>query len=145
MGDHAEDILQDLRVRLVSTPSGPVAAPVNYLFRALTHLVIDRRRSDRQRTRREEEWAEASDRLAERAADPGPDRQVDGERTLKRVEAALATLPARARSILQRHRVGGETQREIAADLGISQSTVEADLRQAYLLLQDLRKQLDEE
>ena len=144
-GDSAEDLLQDLRLRLLTIPSGPVAAPANYLFRALTNLIIDRRRSETQRARREEQWADAGDRLDERASEPGPDRQLDAQRTLRRIEAALGELPDRARTVLHRHRVDGETQRQIAADLGVSQSTVESDLRQAYTLLHRVRKQLDEE
>jgi CYTH domain-containing protein len=36
-------------------------------------------------------------------------------------------------------------QRDIAARFGVSASTVESDLRQAYRLLDDIRRRLDEE
>jgi RNA polymerase sigma-70 factor (ECF subfamily) len=32
-GDRAEDLVQELWLRIVSTPSGPVFDPLNYLFR----------------------------------------------------------------------------------------------------------------
>lgn len=142
----AEDLLQELRLKLLSAPSGPVAAPVNYLFRAATHLVIDRKRSIAQARRRDHAWSDLADRQADgEATTPGAERQIDSRRTLAIVEQALTALPPRARTVLHRHRIEGETQRRIAADLGISQSTVESDLRDAYRLLHRIREQLDEE
>jgi RNA polymerase sigma-70 factor (ECF subfamily) len=145
-GDAAEDLLQELWLKIASVPAGPVASPINYLYRAATNLMIDRRRSEAQRQRREEEWSDVTDRLAGSPAnDPGPDRQIDARRRLEIVERQLQTLPARALSIFREHRVNGRTQREIAASMGISASTIESDLRLVYSLLHDLRLMLDEE
>ena len=144
-GDDAEDLLQDLWMKLSSTPGGPIAAPRNYLFRAATNLMIDRRRSQAQAQRREQEWAGLADRMPDSAAnDPGPDRSLDGRRRLALVERELARLPQRALAVFREHRVEGRTQREIAASMGLSQSTIESDLRLVYRLLDDLRRRLDE-
>ena len=145
-GDAAEDLLQELWLRVSATVSGPIASPRNYLFRAATNLMIDRRRSDAQAQRREVEWAGLADRLPGAAAnDPGPERQLDGRRRLERVEAELAKLPPRALTIFRQHRIDGRTQREIAAAMGLSASTIENDLRMVYRLLDELRERLDEE
>jgi RNA polymerase sigma-70 factor (ECF subfamily) len=144
VSDMADDLLQELRIKLLEAPPGPVGAPIGYLHRSLTNLIIDRRRAETQRRKRDEHWAEASDLARDLAPSPGPDRQIEGQRTLAAVTQALKALPPRARTVLLRHRVDGETQRSIAASLGISQSTVESDLRAAYLLLHDLRRRLDE-
>lgn len=144
--DAADDLLQELRVKLLSAPSGPVAVPVNYLFRAATHLVIDRKRAESQARQRDRAWSDLSDRQADRAsAAPDAERVFDSRRTLRLVEERLTELSPRARTILQRHRVEGETQRHIAAEMGISQSTVESDLREAYRLLHRIKERLDEE
>ena len=145
-GDAAEDLLQELWLKVASSPPGPIAAPRNYLFRAATNLMIDRRRSEAQAQRREIEWSGLADRLPGSAAnDPGPERSLDGRRRLALVEAELARLPPRAVAIFRQHRIEGHTQREIAAAMGLSASTIEADLRMVYRLLDGLREKLDEE
>jgi RNA polymerase sigma factor (sigma-70 family) len=145
-GDAAEDLLQELWLKVAALPAGPIANPRSYLFRAATNLMIDRRRSEAQAQRREVEWSGMADRLPGSAAnDPGPDRQLEGRRRLSMVEAELAKLPPRALAIFRAHRIDGRTQRGIAAEMGLSQSTIESDLRIVYRLLDDLRRKLDEE
>lgn len=144
--DGAEDLLQELWMKIASTVSGPIANPRSYLFRAATNLMIDRRRAEAQAQRREIEWSGLSDRLPGDAAnDPGPERQFDGRRRLALVEAELSKLPSRALSIFRQHRLEGRTQREVAAAMGLSASTIESDLRMVYRLLDELRRRFDEE
>lgn len=145
-GDAAEDLLQELWLKITALPPGPIASPRNYLFRAATNLMIDRRRSEAFAHRRDIEWSGLADRLPGSAAnEPGPDRNIDGRRRLALVEAELAKLPSRALSIFRQHRIDGRTQREIAAAMGLSASTIESDLRMAYRLLAELKDKLDEE
>ena len=145
-GDAAEDLLQELWLKATASPSGPIASPRSYLFRAATNLMIDRRRSEAQAQRREVEWSGLVDRLPGSAAnDPGPERDLDGRRKLALVETELTRLPGRALSIFRQHRIEGLTQREIAAAMGLSASTIESDLRIVYRLLDELKERLDEE
>jgi len=145
-GDSAEDLLQELWLKAASYSGGPVAFPRTYLFRAATNLMIDHRRSEFQGRRREDEWSSLADRLGNSVAnDPGPDRGLDAQRRLSVVERELQKLPPRALAIFREHRLEGRTQRDIAARFGISASTVESDLRQAYRLLDDIRRRFDEE
>ncbi len=145
-GDAAEDLLQELWLKVASSPGGPIASPRSYLFRAATNLMIDRRRAEQQGRRREDEWSGLADRLGTSVAnDPGPERELDAQRRLATVERELQKLPPRALTIFREHRIEGRTQRDIAAQFGVSASTVESDLRQAYRLLDDIRRQLDEE
>jgi RNA polymerase sigma-70 factor (ECF subfamily) len=145
-GDAAEDLFQELWLKISASPPGPIASPRNYLFRAATNLMIDRRRSEAQSQRREIEWSGLVDRLPGSAAnDPGADRDLDGRRKLELVEARLAVLPPRALAVFREHRIEGRTQREVAAAMGLSASTIESDLRIVYRLLAELKEQLDEE
>ena len=145
-GNAAEDLLQELWLKFVAAPTGPIASPRNYLYRSATNLVIDRRRSEMQAERREIEWAASSDRLpGSPANDPGAERELDGRHRLRIVEGELSKLPPRALSVFREHRIEGRTQREIAAAMGLSASTVESDLRTVYRLLDELRRRLDEE
>ena len=145
-GDAAEDLLQELWLKITTGVPGPIASPKSYLFRAATNLMIDRRRSEAQTKRREHEWSGLADRLPDSVAnDPGPDREIDGRQKLRMVEDEFAKLPARAVSIFRAHRIDGRTQREIAADFGLSASTIESDLRTVYRALDDVRRKLDGE
>jgi RNA polymerase sigma-70 factor (ECF subfamily) len=145
-GDAAEDVLQELWLKFVASPGGPVASPRHYLYRAATNLMIDRRRAEVQAERREAEWSDALDRLPGSASvDPGADRTLDSRRRLAVVEAELGKLPARALAIFRRHRLEGCSQREVAAAMGLSVSTIEGDLRIVYSLLDELKRKLDEE
>jgi RNA polymerase sigma-70 factor (ECF subfamily) len=145
-GDEAEDLLQELWIRFRAGPTGPVASPRSYLFRAATNLIIDRRRSAVQEQQRGAEWSDASDRLPDGPAnDPGPEREIDGKRRLALVTAHLRNLPERAVQVFRSHRIDGRRQREIAIDMGLSQSTIESDLRLVYQALDDIRNRFDEE
>lgn len=145
-GDAAEDLLQELWLKISASPQGPIANPRSYLFRAATNLMIDHRRSHAQQQRREMEWSGLTDRLPNSAAnDPGPERELGGRMLLDRVQQELQNLPPRALNIFRQHRIEGLTQREIASQMGLSASTIESDLRTVYRLLDDLRRKLDEE
>lgn len=145
-GDDADDILQDLWLKVGKVRSGPITAPMAYLYRAANTLMIDRFRSARQSGAREAAWAESqsgSDRGVSDA--PSVERVIQGRQLVARVEQALAGMPERAALAFRRSRIDMLTQREIAAELGVSVSTVESDLRSVYRALAELRELLDEE
>lgn len=145
-GDSAEDCLQELWIRVSSANTGPVASPLSYLFRAATNLMIDRHRAETQSRQRDHEWSDLAGRLStSRSHDPSPEQLIAARQQLKLVAEGLKSLPRRAVDILKRHRIDGLTQREIAKEMGLSASTIESDLRQAYKVLIDLRERLDEE
>jgi RNA polymerase sigma-70 factor (ECF subfamily) len=145
-GEAADDLLQELQLKVLGAPGGPVQSPLNYLYRAATNLMIDHRRAQTQARARDQAWAELSDQSAD-SIDPRPsaDRIVDGESRMRLFKQRLDDLPERARRILLRHRVDGLSQRLIAREFGLSQSTVESDLRLAYCWLDEVRRELDEE
>jgi RNA polymerase sigma-70 factor (ECF subfamily) len=145
-GDAADDLLQELWIRIAAAPAGPIASPRSYLFRAATNLMIDYRRAETQARRRDDEWSGLADRLSTSVEPgPGPERALDAQRRLAAVRKGLETLPRRALAIFRAHRIEGRSQRDVAAAFGVSTSTVESDLRLAYGLLDDIRRRLDEE
>ena len=93
-GDAAEDLLQELWLKVASYAGGPIASPRNYLFRAATNLMIDHRRAEFQGRRREDEWSGLADRLGNSVAnDPGPERGAGratqaGDRRARAAEAS---------------------------------------------------------
>ena len=144
-GDAAEDLLQELWIRIAASPPGPIAAPLSYLYRAANNLMIDRHRAARQQAQRERDWSEVAG-----ATRPGQSDEPSGERALiardalRVADRALDALPPRARTIFRRHRVDGIAQKAIATEMGLSISTVESDLRAAYRALIDARRCIDE-
>ena len=145
-GDDAEDILQEVWLKIARKPAGPVGAPMAYLYRAANLAMIDRYRSAKQSAVREKEWAEASSGPVPGVSDsPSVERVIAGRQFARKVEEALADMPDRAVRIFRRSRIDGVAQRTIAEEFGISISTVEGDLRAMYRVLAELRERLDEE
>lgn len=145
-GEDAEDVLQDVWLRISRGRVGPVASPLAYLYRAANAVMIDRYRSSRQAELRDAAWSEGQSGATRGVSDsPSAERVVAGRQLATRVEEALAELPPRATSIFRRSRIDGIAQRAIAEEFGLSISTVESDLRQVYRALAELRERLDEE
>jgi RNA polymerase sigma-70 factor (ECF subfamily) len=143
-GDAAEDLLQELWIKVSTGTPGPVAQPLSYLYRAANNLMLDRYRSVRQAARRDSDWSAAATDGADRAQDPVGERPLIAREHLRIVQEALDGLGERVAFAFRRHRIDGVPQKLIARELGVSLSTVEADLRKAYRALIEVRRRLDE-
>jgi RNA polymerase sigma factor (sigma-70 family) len=125
----AEDVLQELWLKLQSGGSGPVANGRAYLFRMAHNLMLDRLREQRRRRMRDSSWS-----LERSAGASGGDlidpvgSAEDGlvvNEELSRLKAAIEQLPAGARGAFLLHKIDGLSHGEVAARLGISRSGVE--------------------
>jgi RNA polymerase sigma-70 factor (ECF subfamily) len=140
----AEDLLQELWLKVANVPSGPIGNGRAYLFRAANNLVLDRLRARRRAMRRDRAWLEDGTRGAAGVADrPDPAPRAD-EAMIRAEEAAvvrraIAELPSAARRALELHRLEGHGQAEVAQIMGISRSGVEKHLATA---LRHLRRAL---
>lgn len=137
-GDGAEDLFQDLWMRLTDRRTGPIADPLSYVMRAANNLMLDRYRSARQSELRDKAWGEASAQHS-----PSTEASLISREQLALVEAAITATGDRPARIFRRFRVDGINQRDIASELGVSLSTVEADLRKVYATLASVRRQFD--
>jgi RNA polymerase sigma-70 factor (ECF subfamily) len=142
--EDAEDLLQELYLKIVRRPGGPVLDPLAYLYRTLDHLIVDRRRAQSRRAAREDNWGQVE---SGDGTDPGPSPEtvVAARSRLAAVQEALSVLPERTVLILRRFRLDDIGQRDIAAELGISVSAVEKHLQRAYRALVEIRERLDAE
>lgn len=138
-GDVAEDLLQELWIKASAGASGPIAEPLAYLYRTANNLMLDRRRAEMRGARRDGLWSETGD---DTAPPDGEDRLIARER-LEQVRRTLAELGERTDAIFRRYRLDGRSQRDIAAEFGISLSAVEKHLQKAYRALAELRRRLD--
>lgn len=129
----ADDILQDMSLRLSAGGIGPVTNPLAYLYKMASNQFRLHHRSEGRRARREEEWA-AGQACEELGVDPeaSAEERIVHREHLEILEAALARLPERTRTIFLRFRLDCEPQKRIASDLGISVSAVEKHLTRAY-------------
>ena len=143
-GDAAEDVLQELWIKLSTSATGPVARPLSYLYRAANNLMLDRYRSVRQASKRDSDWSAVEHDGSDRAQDPVGERPLIAREQLGIVQEALDELGERAAHAFRRHRIDGVPQKLIARELGVSLSTVETDLRKAYRALIEVRRRLDE-
>lgn len=142
-GDAAEDLLHELWLRSSERPVGPISNPLSYLYRAANNLMIDRHRAERQARLRDQSWTEtyAGD---EATPDPSAEEALISREELQRMNAALGAAGERPAYCLRRFRIDGVAQKDIAAELGVSLSTVESDLRRAYAALLAARRQSDD-
>ena len=142
----AEDILQDLWLKLATFDGRPVAEPLAYLYRMAENLVRDRHRSASRRTNRETAWTKDHiEGTFEAPIDPQPsaERQLLARDHLRRVNAALDMLPERTAFAFRAVRIDGTPQKEIAAQMAISVSAVEKHLQKAYRAVIVVQSKLD--
>ena len=131
--DAAEDLLQDMWIKLSSLNAGPIATGRAYLFRMANTLVLDQLRTRQRAMRRDRGWLEAEgtgDEMPEDRPDPTEpaDEQIARRQEAELLEQAIATLPPGAQRALRLHRFEGYGQAEVAQIMGISRSGVEKHL-----------------
>ncbi|MCT2398457.1 RNA polymerase sigma factor [Novosphingobium mangrovi (ex Huang et al. 2023)] len=144
-GDAAEDILQEVWIRITTSNLGPVASPLAYLHTVANAVMVDRYRSVRQAEKRERDWADVHTGEGEVSSEPSAERQLTATQEAAKVLAMLDSLGPRVAAIFRRHRVDGLPQKAVAAELGVSLSTVEGDLRTAYRALAEWKARADGE
>jgi RNA polymerase sigma factor (sigma-70 family) len=145
-GDDAEDLLQDMWMKLEAKDLGPVVDPLPYLYRMANNLMLDRYRSSTRRERREQDWAGGAGGVM---ADPSDDVPVDDRlilnQRLDEARSVLRALGPRVELVFRRFRIEGIGQKVIAEELGVSLTTVEKDLQKAYRAMIALKQKLDTE
>lgn len=132
----AEDLLQELWIKARATDSGPIGEPRAYLFRMADNLLVDRRRADLRRSRRDDQWTDATRGTVEDISDaPSIERILIARDQLRRVDREIDALGERTALIFRSFRIEGMGQRDIATMTGISVSAVEKHLQKAYRAL----------
>ena len=132
----AEDLMQELWIKLAGATPGPIANGRAYLFRMANNLMLDSLRARHRAMARDHSWLRddsAGAMSPEVRPDPAPsavDSIVAGqERAI--LHRAIADLPPGAARALRLHRFDGLGQGEVARAMGISRSGVEKHLATA--------------
>lgn len=127
--EDAEDVLQDLWLKLEQMSERQINAPVPLLYRAAANLATDRRIAAARRSARDSAWAEHQPGPEEF---PGIERALLARETLEAANRTIERMSPRMAAALRLYRIEGMGQRDIAAELGVSVSAVEKLLRKAY-------------
>ena len=131
--EDAQDMLQDLWLKLADLQPGPVANGRAYLYRIANNLAVDRARARQRSMARDRRWIDRDgDPAGELLDRPDPAQPAD-EALADRQEAeilaqAIEALPPGAQRALRLYRFEGRKQDEIAEIMGISRSGVEKHL-----------------
>lgn len=130
--DRAEDVVQDAAMRcLCSKAIGTdIASPRGFLRRIVRNLALDHRRR------------EISERVTPLELDddiscdrPSVERQLQDRQTLVRLAEGMMALPAREADILCAHRLGIESQKDIARRYGLSAARINGIIAQTHARL----------
>ncbi len=120
--DEVEDIVQETYIRLRrAVLSQEIQNPQSYLYRTARNLALDSIK--KVANSRSVEWQESANYAA--THDDVVINAIDRAETFRRLCEAVDRLPPRAQSVFVLKKVYGYTQREIATELKISESTVE--------------------
>ncbi len=121
-----DDLVQETFARVVEAQrSAPIATAKAFLFTTARNLAIDRVRRDQ--IIGIEPLTEI-ERLSVFEDVPGVSETVGRRQELELLTQAIQSLPERCRQVLTLRKIYGLSQREIAARLGISEHTVEAQV-----------------
>ena len=124
----AEDLVQDIYLRLQTVADAEVQNPTGYLYRLGSNLMLDRLRGERRSASRDAAWRDSHHTLIgaeEVSEEPTAERAVAARQRLDATIAALKDLPPQTQAVFWKHKFEGLTHPEVAAALGISRSSVE--------------------
>lgn len=135
----AEDLTQEVLVKLMEMSHAEVENPNAYIFRIASNLIRDRYRRHTVR----EAWQSEMLRRDDLAADyVDPLRLLEGREAVGRIATVIAEMVPRTREILLLFRLERMRKREIADAYGISVSAVNKHLIKATAML---TRRLEEE
>lgn len=135
------DVIQDSYARLLLLGDAQrerIRSPRAFMFTTAHNVAVDllRRRPIVSLDAMAE--LDASTVLQETARERTPDEVLGTRQELERLERVLAALPERCGEVMRLRKVFGFSQAEIAADLGITEHTVEKQLARALRLSAEL-------
>jgi RNA polymerase sigma-70 factor (ECF subfamily) len=130
VGSHeaAEDLVQDMFVRILRSDTFDYDDPLPYLYRAARNQASSHLRQQKVRERARGELGPATPVMP-------ADAETEYHELADAVAHAIASLPKRARIIFTMHREQGLSYAEIAHALGVAPKTVENQMGRALRLL----------
>jgi RNA polymerase sigma-70 factor (ECF subfamily) len=139
----AEDIVQEIFVKIAALDASGIENHAAYLYKLGTNVLLDRIRGRRRGLAREDAYFDAQAGDGGTAADPAanapsPEQAWEARRRLEEVMRVVNEFPPQRRRVFVMHKLEGLSYGEVADALGISKSAIEkhmiAALRQLATL-----------
>lgn len=124
----AEDIVQEIFLRVANHRGDNVDNPTAYLYRLGTNVMLDRVRVRSRALAREHSYHSSGLATIET---PSPEAVRESRESLSMVMDVIRSMPSRRQQVFVMHRIEGMTHAEIATSLGISRSAVEKLMKRA--------------
>jgi RNA polymerase sigma-70 factor (ECF subfamily) len=125
----AEDIVQEIFLKISDIDDSAIEHPAAYLYRLGSNVMLDRVRARRRSVTRDDAFYQvhrAGPAGAEDQTDaPSPEMVVDARQRLQQLIHAVEDLPPQCRRVFVMHKFEDRSYAEIAQTLGISRSGVE--------------------
>lgn len=124
----AEDLVQDIYLKIAGRPPEGVDNPAAYLYRLGSNLMLDRIKVRRRAGAREAQWhgVNVSDVGGAEIADEAPaDEAAAARLQLGKILEAVKALPPAAQQAFRLHKLEGLSHAETAQAMGVSRSSVE--------------------
>ena len=125
----AEDVVQEIYLKLVRRPPEAVENPTAFLYRLGTNVMLDQIKLERRVQRRATAWREATLETdgggAAASEAPPADRALAARERLSLILATVDEMPEPVRKAFRLHKLEGLTHAETAARMGVSRSSVE--------------------
>ena len=139
----AEDIVQEIYLKIAKLPADAIENEAAYLYRLGSNVMLDRMRTQRRRSARDDSYFQAY--RVQGAGDdivdaPEPEAALDAKRRLERLMTAIERLPPQCRRVFTMHKLEGLSHTEIAQALGVSRSAVEKHMISALKRLADFSR-----
>lgn len=134
----AEDLTQELYLKVLARESGPVESPTALLYRMALNLMLDRARGEARAAARDASWRQVSHSAlgGEDIADlPAPDEAAASAQRLRQLVAAVAALPPQMGRAFRLHKLEGLSHAQTAAAMGLSVKAVEKHISAALKAL----------
>jgi RNA polymerase sigma factor (sigma-70 family) len=124
----AEDLVQDLFVKIAKLPEATIDHPGAFLFRIGTNLMLDRVKHVRKSRERDAVWQGAHAAIEGGEAldgEVGADDALDARQRLQRIIEVVNGLPPPLREAFRLHKLEGLSQEETARAMHLSRSSIE--------------------
>jgi RNA polymerase sigma factor (sigma-70 family) len=129
--DDAEELMQELYLKLLSLPLDEIKQPRSYLYSLLNNMLIDLAR--KQKVRNYNICLESFIPEEIESCLPTPEVQLIGEQQLNALNSAINDLPAEQQDLLILSRLQGLSLKQIAKNKKRSLSWVEKSMAHALL------------
>lgn len=129
----AEDLTQEVLMRLAGADLKSIENPEAYLFSIASNLLRDRARRERVRSNIRQEISQSPELGIEML---DPHRVAEGQDMLDSMYAALAELPEKTRRIFVLYRIENVSRKTIADQFGLCESSIDKHVSRAmgYLI-----------